>query len=351
MSLTPQSNTDLASLAEELKGHSTFALCGHINPDGDCIGSQLALCHALRLLGKEVTCLLAQKGGIDKGLSFLPGISAMVPASDYGSTPEVFIACDVPSVERMGDDVAAVRERCGLTVTIDHHAHPERVSDLSYVDPAAPATTTIIWDLIKELGVDPTDDVACCAYTGLVTDTGCFQFQNTDTAAFAAAFEMVSAGAKPDEVARNVFQNRTLASLKLEETVLSRMQLGLGGAYALSYLTRADFEKANAVKADSEPLVNVLRSIEGVQVACLLREEPEHIRGSMRAKNDVDVSALARSMNGGGHRAAAGFTLYEDLPTALAHVAQTLENALIASGKANEGAAGSEAGCGEGALS
>lgn len=326
MTVTPQTNTDLEAIADVLRGAESIAVCGHVSPDGDCLGSQLVVYHALKALGKNVTCLLAKPDPVEDGLKFLPGIDAMVPACDFEETSEVFMAVDVPNVERIGEAAAAVQSKCPITVTVDHHASETTMSAYNYVDPAAAATAMLVWELAGKLGVERSPEMATCAYTGLVTDTGRFQFQNTDKAAFAAAFEMVSAGADPATVAREVFQNRSVASLELERIMLSRMRFGFGGAYVVSYLTRTDFEEVGAVKADAEPLINTLRAIAGVRIACMLREEPEHIRGSFRAKDDTDVAAIANTMGGGGHKAAAGFTLYGSLGGALEQVGSAVSS-------------------------
>ncbi|MEG0324386.1 MAG: bifunctional oligoribonuclease/PAP phosphatase NrnA, partial [Raoultibacter sp.] len=311
-----------------LRDADTFVICGHVGPDGDCLGSQLVVYHALKALGKQVTCLLAKAEIIEEGLLFLPGIESMVQASEYQESPEVFISVDVPTAERLGDAAAAVRAKASLTVTVDHHAHDEVVSRYTYVDPDSASTTMLVWRLVAELGVERTPAIATCAYTGLVTDTGRFQFQNTDKAAFEAAFEMVEAGADPAFVAQNVFQSRSRASLFLEGIVLSRMRFAENGQFVMSYLARSDFEETGAVKADAEPLINVLRSLSGVRVACILREEPEHVRGSFRAKDDTDVAAIAKTMSGGGHKAAAGFTLHEPLEDAIVRVDKVVRSVL-----------------------
>ncbi len=337
---TPQTNTSLEAIAEILRGVESVAVCGHVSPDGDCLGSQLVVYHALENLGKNVTCLLAKSDPVEAGLRFLPGIDSMVPAAEFSGTPEAFVAVDVPTVERIGDAAAAVQAKCPITVTVDHHASDTAMSVYTYVDPDAAATTMLVWKLAELLGAQRTPEMALCAYTGLVTDTGRFQFQNTDKAAFAAAFEMVSAGADPAAVAREVFQNRSIASLELERIMLSRMRFGFDGAYVASYLTRADFEQTGAVKADAEPLINSIRAISGVRVACMLREEPEHIRGSFRAKDDTDVAAIANTMGGGGHKAAAGFTLHGPLEQAIERVDAAVAAALGVDGEADGWKAG-----------
>ena len=322
--ITPQTNTTLEEIAEKLHERDDFVICGHVSPDGDCLGSQLALWHALRALGKRATCLLAKDEPIDGKLAFIPGTDTLVPACLYEGPAKTFIAVDAPTPDRMGADAWALRQRCDFSITIDHHAVPDTMSDLNYVDPAAAATALLIWRLTGLLGVDRAGAIATCAYTGLVTDTGRFQFQNTDAQAFAAASEMVAAGADAAQVACEIFQNRSLASVQLEGIALSRMRFGCNGQTVMSWITLEDFERCGAVKADAEALVNTLRSIKCVRVACMLREQVDGVRGSFRSKDDTDVTVLARPFGGGGHKAAAGFTLEMPIESAVERVADIL---------------------------
>ena len=218
--------------------------------------------------------------------------------------------------------------RAPLAVTIDHHAVDTRMAQLSYTDPDAASTTVLVWELAGLLPIERGADVALCAFTGLVTDTGRFQYQNTDAAALAAAAEMVQAGADPALVAREVYQQRSLASAKLEALALGRMELLVGGAGALSWVARADMEACAADKSDTEPLIDALRNIAGVRVACMLREEQGIVRGSLRAKDGTDVAAVAREFGGGGHRAAAGFTFQGTLDQARAALSARLSQLL-----------------------
>lgn len=305
--ITPQTNTDIPSFAAALAACESFAITGHINPDGDCLGSQLALGLALRKMGKSVDFLLVEDTPVEYGLRFLPSFDEMIPAADYRETPEAFITVDVSVRGRIGA-CADVLERVQTTFSLDHHASEETLSQYLYVDPDAASTTMLVWDVITALGVAPTPDIALCAYTGLMTDTGRFQYQNTDENAFAHASQMIAAGADPSRAAREVFQSRSLASLRLEERMLAHMELLHGGRFAFSFITLDDFAACDAVKADAEPLIDTLRAIRGVSVACILKEQPGMVRGSLRAKDASDVSAIARTLGGGGHKAAAGFT-------------------------------------------
>lgn len=326
MSATPQSNATLEDIARELRDRDNFVICGHVSPDGDCLGSELALMHALRSLGKRVACVFAKEAIVDDGLLFLPGIDEIVPAASYDGPCDTFIAVDVPTVERIGD-ASALQERAGFTVTIDHHAVDTRMSQASYTDPDAASTTMLVWEICGLLGVDRSGVIAECAYTGLATDTGGFRFQNADAAAFRAAADMVACGADPAAVAREVFQNRNIASFQLEALALERSTLLCDGAAIVSWLTLDDFTRFNASKADAEPIVTTLRSVRGIRVACLVREQDDMtIRGNLRSKDDTNVATIACQFGGGGHDAAAGFTTEGTLAEVLERVSRAIES-------------------------
>ncbi len=326
MSVTAHTNIGLEALANVLLERDDFVICGHVSPDGDCIGSQLGLMHALRSLGKRAVCLLAKDEPIDVRLDFLPGADELVPATLYTGPAATFVAVDVPMKDRMNAAAARLLDASELSVTVDHHAFDDRMSDYAYVDPSIASTTMIVWELAGLMGADRTGAVATCCYTGLVTDTGRFQYQNTDFDALRAAADMVDAGADPSTVARNIFQSRSLPSVRLETAALSRMRLGADGAYALSWLEQEDFARLGAVKADAEPIIDALRSLRGVRVACMLRDQGDSVRGSFRAKDATDVAELARSLGGGGHKAAAGFTVSGPIADAVERIQALLDD-------------------------
>lgn len=323
MRLGSQTNSTLAEIAKRISAFASFALCGHIGPDGDSLGSMLALAGGLRQQGKQVTCLLARDDALVDDFSYLEGSDALIPASKFDEAVDCFIAVDVPTRERLAD-AAEILDRASFSIVIDHHESSIRLGDLNYTVIDAASTSMLIWELLKELGASPTPAIATCAYTGLMTDTGRFQYQNADSAAFLAAAEMVAAGARPDEVSRCIYQNRSLASVCLEACATNRMKLLQRGSIALSWLTLSDFNECFAVKSDSEPIIDTLRSLKGVRVACVLREQDGEVRGSLRAKDDTDVAAVARELGGGGHRAAAGFTLHHDIDSSVALVERRL---------------------------
>ena len=317
MTVTPQTNSTLADIAAVLAEQDDFVICGHVSPDGDCLGSQLALWHTLRALGKNATCVLVKDEPVPASLAFMPGIEQMVPAEKFAGNARTFVGVDVPNRARIGEAACRILDACACSITIDHHASDVPMCQHVYVDPDAAAAALLVWKVVRELTPNPPADAALCAYTGLVSDTGGFRFQNTDPESLIVASELIAYGVDPAEVATRVFQCRSLASIKLEEALLGRMRLFCGGQVALSWITSDDMQRVGASKPDTEPLVDTLRSIAGVRVACVLREQDGTVRGSLRSKDDTDVASLARQLGGGGHTAAAGFTLFQPIAEAV----------------------------------
>lgn len=335
--ITPQTNTTLEEIAERLLKCERICVCGHSNPDGDCLGSTLGLVWALSALGKDAVALTADDSRIDKSMDFLPGSSKAISADDYlngdYSPIDAFVCVDVPSEARMGESATAIKNTASLTITIDHHPFPERMSELSYTDPEATSTTLLIWELTKHLGITidspKVSDLATCIYTGLLTDSGRFINQNTTVNSFEYAAELVKYGANPSQIANNIFQSRSIASLKLDCITIKNIEFVKstnGEDCALSHIDYADMQKLSATDDDAENTITLLRSLDGVNVACMLKGRADCVRGSIRAKDDTDVAAFAREFGGGGHRAAAGFTLKCDMAEALSLVKTHLQN-------------------------
>ena len=300
------------------KDAKTVALCGHMNPDGDCIGSVLALTLALDEMGVEAVPLLATSAK-PQIFDYLEGFDRLQPAAEYTGTPDVFVMLDVPNEERMKDG-AAVMARAAHKVKIDHHTGPEDIVDIAFIDADAPAVGVMVWELIDQMGLDPNAAIADACYCALLTDTGSFRFQNADVRAFQAAAQMVSFGADPARSASMLYQRKSLAAIKLESRVAERARFACGGRMVISWMDQADLKELGATKDDCEELTDVVRQIDGPEVSVILRGQEESIRGSIRAKGDHDVRAIAEQMNGGGHKAASGFTLYGDMDKAIQQV-------------------------------
>ena len=305
-----------AGLFEDL---DDFVICGHVSPDGDCVGSQLALRNALLALGKQATCVSSGSDAPDPNLAFLAGYDQIIPAESFRGHVGAFVAVDVSDKSRMGAG-AALLDRAEVSFVLDHHSCTNLVADYGYIDADSPSASIIVWSVVKDLLDDPPIACAECAYTGLLTDTGGFRFQNAMPVAFKTACELVSLGVDPNKVATQVFQNKSMATLLLEAKVLEHMDVFADGQGILSYISAHDMQAAHATKSDAEPLIDSIRSLRGVRIACMLREQDGVVRGSLRAKDDTDVGSLAREFGGGGHKAAAGFTLEIPLQEAVSLV-------------------------------
>jgi phosphoesterase RecJ-like protein len=305
-----------------LRHAETVVVGAHVNPDGDAVGSMLGLTIALRDAGIPAVPTLASAKPAPDTYAFLPGFDLFTNPEEL-ETPALFVALDSPDPARLGDAAELATSAANLIV-IDHHPDNSEFGTVNVVDDSMAATGQMIWRLLDRLEVDPSPEVAQCLYVALMTDTGRFQFENTTPRALRDAADMVDAGAVPSELARLVYQNRSKAALDLDARVLSRVTLANGGRVAYSYIARDDYDETGARPEDTENLVDVVRALEGIDVALLLRVRDGEIRGNLRAKTGADVGAVAREFGGGGHAAAAGFTLSGTLDDAIPQVLAAL---------------------------
>src|SRR5579862_1968747 len=309
--------TELRAVAEALRSYDRFLVAGHENPDGDALGSILATALALRGLGKEATLFLPGDAPVPGEYGFLElgEVRREVPA---GMEKLVLLALDCANESRLGPD-QSIRERARLVLDVDHHHDNSRFGDVNLVVPDASSTAEIVRDLLRELDVPLTPEIAEALYVALVTDTGRFQYTNTTPKALRLAAELVEAGADVHGIFRQVYETVQFAKLKLLARALERAQLFAGGRLVVSYLLRGDFADVGAEEPYSEGIIDYLRQVEGAEMVALIREPPRDDgpahRVSLRSSRDeVDVSAIARKAGGGGHRQAAGFS--SDLPLA-----------------------------------
>ena len=299
------------SIAALLDGAGSVALSGHTNPDGDALGSVLAMAHAIagRWPDARVHALLADDEPVPSAYAFLPGAENLVPASSFTGEVDVFIALDTPTRERLKNS-AAILDGASSTVVIDHHPARERASDVACVVESAASTGDIVFEFMRHLGIPMSVETATCLLVAVVTDTGRFQYQNTDPHALDVASAAVAAGASCADVASRVYQSDPLAALRLRARALDRLAVDEPTGVAYSYVTLDDIVRADARIEDSEGLVDEIRRLGGVDACLFVREAGEGlVRGNLRSKVDwLDVSAVARGLGGGGHRAASGFT-------------------------------------------
>ena len=305
---------------ELIHGAGTIAISGHTNPDGDAIGSELALGLALRgtYPDKDVVFLLADDAPVPRVYRFLPSSDEMLPAVRYKGTPDLFISVDAPTLERL-HDAAAVARRAGSTVVIDHHPACEEFADAVVRRPELAAAAMLVTDFMRADGMQMTPDIATCLFTGLATDTGRFQYQNADAAAFACAALLVRDGASPALVAHEVYQSQRLEYLQLEALVISRITVVADGLVAYSFATNEDLARFGVDHDECDGLIDLVREVDGVELCLFCKEArtPGLVRGSLRAKDGHDVSRVACRFGGGGHVAAAGFSFHGSVQEAL----------------------------------
>src|SRR5215208_8348506 len=309
---SPQTTTnDLTAVAEALRDNDRFLLITHENPDGDALGSILAAKLALDALGKDSVMFIPGRAQLPAEYKFMPleDLRRELP-EDAGE--RVLFALDCANESRLGDGQAAL-ESAPLSLNVDHHHDNTRFGDVNVVVADASSTGEIVRDLVTELGLELTPELAGAIYVALVTDTGRFQYANTTPKALRLAAELVEAGADVHRVFQSIYESVQLAKLKLLARALERAQVYEGGGIVVSYLLKTDFAEVGAAEPYSEGIIDFLRAVEGAELAALIREPPRSgspaRRVSLRASHDeLDVSAIARKSGGGGHPQAAGFS-------------------------------------------
>ena len=306
-----QTMNDLQAVADAIRSNDRFLVATHENPDGDALGSMLGLTLALRAVGKDVSMFLSGTAPTPGEYRFLDlhGLLRELPA-DVGQ--RVLLAVDCANEQRIGPEPDPV-ERAKLVLDIDHHHDNSRFGDINLIVDDASSTAEIVRDILRELELPLTQAIAEALYVGLVTDTGRFQYTNTTPKALRLAAELVEAGADVHGVFQHVYETVQFAKLKLLARALERAQLFEGGRLVVSYLLKDDYAAVGAEEPYSEGIIDSLRAVEHSEMVALIREPPRNEgpsrRVSLRSSHDeVDVSAIARKVGGGGHRQAAGFS-------------------------------------------
>ena len=316
----------LAETAAAIGESRSIVLACHVNPDGDALGSMLGLALALIPLGKDLVCL--SQDGVPDILRFLPGTEMIVQTTDIPAF-DLALVVDSGELARVGESVKPLIARARRTVDIDHHVTAGAFGDIRVLDAQAASTAEIVYALLQTIGLLITPEIATCLFTGIITDTGSFRFQNVTADTLTVAARLIDAGASPSFVSEHVFENRTFAATKLLGLALSSLSRTPDGRIAWAHVTRDDFARLGAADEDSEGLVNPVRSVRGAEVGVSFREMPDGtVRVSLRSREGVDVGKIAQQFGGGGHRMAAGCTLTVPLAEAETAVLDALQAAL-----------------------
>jgi bifunctional oligoribonuclease and PAP phosphatase NrnA len=317
------SNPEIQQIVDAIRAHRRFVLSSHARPDGDSIGSQLAMAYALKALDKEVTIVNADPA---------PG-----PLMQFPGVPDIRIAANVDG----NFDVAIIMEcsdltRTGVTgldrflvINIDHHPGNTAYGNITWFDSSAAACGEMVFDLVRALDVPLTADIATHVYLAILTDTGSFHYSNISPRTFDICRESLEAGVDPVLVARNVYDSNNMGRLKLFGSVLSAMQIDTFGRIAIVYLDHEMAREAGGTYEDTEGLINLPLTVKEIQAVVFFKQtEGDEYRVSMRSKGNIDIGAVAKGFGGGGHRNAAGCTVNGPIDTLQKLFVTKLEEAI-----------------------
>lgn len=304
----------VAEVAEVVDGAGTLALACHHHPDGDALGSMLAMHLLCAGNGKASVASWPSPWVVAPHYEFLPGLDRCTPPSDFPLDPDVLVTFDLGSVGRLGD-LAPTAEGAGQVVVLDHHPDNQRFGTLNLVDETAAATAVLVRRLAAELGWALTRDVALNLYVGLVTDTGRFRYPNTTPDVFHLAEELAEYDLPIARITRELFEKHRFQYVQLLSMALARTELHTERGFVVAWLTEQDLDDFDVTFDETEGFIDHVRSCQEADVACVLREAPgEGLRVSLRSTGAIDVSRLAAEFGGGGHTFMAGFATDRPIP-------------------------------------
>jgi phosphoesterase RecJ-like protein len=302
--MTTNSKDTLPQIVDAIRSRRRFVLSSHSRPDGDSIGSQLAMVYALRAMGKEAVAVNADP--------------APPPLRQFPGVPDIRIAEEVD-----GDFEAAIIMECGdlgrtgvkglerfFVINIDHHPGNTNYGQLNWFDASAAACAELVYDLVRALDIPLTTEIATHIYLAILTDTGSFHYSNISPRTFEICGACLGAGVDPVLVARNVYDSNNMGRLKLFGAVLSAMQIDATGHIAIVYVDHEMARAAGGTYEDTEGLINLPLTVKEIEAVVFFKQiEGEEYRVSMRSKGDIDIGAIAKEFGGGGHKNAAGCTV------------------------------------------
>ncbi len=306
-------------IINHLQNSKNILVVSHANPDGDAMGSLIAMGLSLKAISKNTT--LYNESPIPAVYRFLPAVNSVV--REVGNQNfDTAVVLDCGDLERIGGAVSIV-SRIPVIINIDHHVTNAGFGNLQLIDTSACATVEIVYRLIKQLSVCIDENIATSIYTGILTDTGSFRFSNTNKAAFAICEEMVALGVDPYKIARRVYGTYSLGRIKLLNLALDSIEISYNGRLSIMTLTQNMLNETRTQPEDVDGLINYARRIEDVKVAALIQEHQNgdgtsetggNYHVSLRSDGTIDVAEIASLFGGGGHSSAAGFNIESTLP-------------------------------------
>jgi phosphoesterase RecJ-like protein len=324
--VTPTGN-DASLAVDRLRRARRALITSHRNPDGDAIGSELALAELAAALGVEP--VIVNRDHAPANLTELPGVETVIVAealpADFPEGFDLVVTVECPGLDRVGFDGL---DRLPI-LNIDHHLANPGYGEVNFLDEEAPAAGEMVWTMFKVAGVAPSVSAATNAYVALATDTGDFRYSNARPRAFRTAAEMVEAGAEPSLISEWVHDGRTIGSVRLLGEALKTLRFLCDGRLASLEVDPAAFERAGADSTDTEEIINIPRAVAGVEVVVFCKQwEPGRVKVSLRSRGAVDVRSVAARFGGGGHSNAAGCSFELDLATVRSLLESTLAELL-----------------------
>ena len=293
----------MSKLFEDIKDSSNL-ITGHINPDGDALGSALAFKLILDSKGIDSDVSFHIKGNVPSNLNHLPIELIMDKPKENYDNIYVF---DCGNSERLGD-LEALALNAKRVIVVDHHINPS-FGDIQVIDSNAASTTQVLFREILSANIDIDKNIANCLMTGLITDTGRFQYSNTDNEVFEIASKLMLSGAELTSISDNIYGSIPMNAIKLQSKVLNRIELYEEEELVVSYVLQEDYLNYNIASSETDFLIDSIRLVKESSVALLLKEqEDKSFKGSLRSRNALDVQQIASLFGGGGHKAASGFS-------------------------------------------
>lgn len=292
----------LDEILEEIKKAESIVLLTHETPDGDAIGSSLGMKLALRKIGKEADLIVTKYA---RTFNFLPNIEEIKTTSDVEKY-DLSISLDCATIKRI--DNREYFDKAKKTISIDHHGSNEMYADINYVNPVAPACSEIVLTMLSYFNIEIDKEIGTCLMMGIITDTGGLQYPSTTADTFEYAAELLRKGVDIADICRRTLQEKTKSNFELQKIIMENLELLEDGKLAFSYVTKQNLLDVKAEEGDHEGLVNIGRSIEGVEVSAFIRQEDDEniFKISMRSNGKVNVSDVCLMFGGGGHARAAG---------------------------------------------
>jgi len=317
---------DPEGIARAIRAAESVCICSHVSPDGDTIGSALAMRLALLGMGKRAEVFCQDK--VPDNLGFLAGVREIRPPEEAAERYDLFLAVDVSDPKRLGT-CGTLQARCAHSAQIDHHGTNPGYTEVNSVDGGASATCAMIRQQLKTLQVPLNEEIAECLYAGISTDTGNFSFDCTDPEAFRVMGDLLEVGLPLAELNMILFREKSKPQLRLLGRAIEKMTFEANGQIAVMTLTKQDFADCGALSEHADTIVNYGLETIGTKMAMLARESDDgRIKISLRARAPLTVDGVAAKLGGGGHARAAGISMEGDLKMAARRVLQAMKESL-----------------------